>query len=223
MYVFKLLSWASSNIITEYCFSSGSERLSRSRTPSVRYLWANFKLLTYSKIQKIPFWRLRYNYITWWLSSLKSYLQNVWHNLLLSQASHQVLAKHACALTHEGGGIRNNIICSAVNNQKFKPSYRDTETAATRRGWVTAMQPDRVYPFRWRIWESWVLLPEPVSPIITATGLLSTVSAIFSSNRRIGRRAFDSIQFHFARACLSWEEGRDIQELAWLVYYIYCT
>jgi hypothetical protein len=38
-YVFKLRSWASSNMITEYCFKSGFERPSRRRTPSVRYLW----------------------------------------------------------------------------------------------------------------------------------------------------------------------------------------
>lgn len=38
MYVFRLLSWASSSIITEYWSSSGLDKLSRRRTPSVRYL-----------------------------------------------------------------------------------------------------------------------------------------------------------------------------------------
>lgn len=37
-YVLRLLSWASSSIITEYWLSIGLAKLSRRRTPSVRYL-----------------------------------------------------------------------------------------------------------------------------------------------------------------------------------------
>ena len=40
-YVLRLLSCASSRIITEYCLSSASDRHSRRRQPSVRYLDSN--------------------------------------------------------------------------------------------------------------------------------------------------------------------------------------
>jgi len=69
-------------------------------------------------------------------------------------------------------------------------AYRATETAATRRGWVTATMPFAVYPALYRIWASCVVLPEPVSPMITTTVLLAMASRIGPSYWLIGSTLF---------------------------------
>lgn len=124
------------------------------------------------------------------------YSSPFWSSVLKTNGISNFLAKmHAELLCNSSASLDseriNRVITFIRDFQTYLRLYLATETAATRRGWVTPIIPDFVYPLRWSIWESWVLFPEPVSPITTTTGFCSTVSMIFSSNWRIGSCAID--------------------------------
>lgn len=111
-YVFKLLSWASSNIITEYSLSSGLDKLSRSRTPSVRYLSKSHSLRGKQSwkhyLVRRPCIRLKRwasticRKFTWFLFSPKFCPQTWWHIPLHLQAEHQAPGQLVCAHKKRG-------------------------------------------------------------------------------------------------------------------------
>ena len=71
---------------------------------------------------------------------------------------------------------------------------RETERAATRRGWVQAIRPAVPRPAQRHILGIWVVLPDPVSPARMRTGWFRMAATISSDREEIGSEGGKSIR-----------------------------
>ena len=117
-------------------------------------------------------------------------------------------------LTRVSGEVRSRKrilapTCRPHSTPISSASRRESEVAATRRGWVTAMRASLPRPARRQILGIWVVLPEPVSPATMTTGCSRTAARISSARRLIGSCSGKSI---FADCRARWRRTRVFRE-----------